>query len=161
MEIEPFGIIDIDNLEEHYKGLLQVHDDNIEVDLNFELESIGISNLQLVQIFILSIETYADKSFEAISKDFDLIDKSKTSQLYLQHHLKKLNRDELKLIFGTTEVEKSTFLKHIKLYRIGFYPEDNKSFAIFDIQLPREYTNYIIAVTFNRNGEISHVTIES
>ncbi len=34
-------------------------------------------------------------------------------------------------------------------------------YAVFDITLPDDLTNYVIAVSFDREGQISHLTMES
>jgi hypothetical protein len=161
MYIEPFGDIDIDNLEEYYDSSLKVQGDNVEIDLNFESESIEGSDLEHINKFIPGIATFSKIAFEAISDDFDLGDNSETVRLYLQHHIEEFQDDTTKEVFGTTTIDKQTFLKHLKLYRVGLYPEDDESFAIFDIQLPRKYTNYLIAVTFDRDGELMHLSMES
>jgi len=161
MYIEPFGNIDIDNLEECYDSLLEVQGDDVEIDLNFDSESIESSYLEHIKKFLSRIEILVKKAFEAMSDDFDLGEESEAVRLYLQHHLDEFDEGTIKEVFGTTEIDKQIFFKNLKLYRVGLYPEDAESFAIFDIQLPRKYTNYLIAVTFDRDGEYSHISMES
>jgi hypothetical protein len=161
MYVEPFGNIDIGNLEECYDSLLEVQGDNVEIDLNFDSESIEGSDLEHIKKFLSDIEIFAEKAFKAISDDFDLGDESETVKFYLHHHLKEFQTDTIKEVFGTTDIDKQVFFRNLKLYRVGLYPEDDESFAIFDIQLPRKYTNYLIAVTFDRDGEFVHIAMES
>lgn len=132
MEIKSFGEIDINELEEYYESSIQIQGDTVEVDLNFEMNSIDYGK---------------DKN-------------SKTNQ-YLQHHLVSLGKERTVRVFGTKDITKKVFLDHLNLCRIGLYPEDDESYAIFDIQLPKNYTNYLLAITFDKKGNISDMSIES
>jgi len=161
MNIEPFGNIDIENLEEYYEGKLQIQDDDVEIDLNFESKSIERSDLEKIKKFISGIETFTKKAFEEISNDYDLGAESETAVFYLQHHIEAFTEDEIMSIFGTKDIDKQTFLKNLTLYRVGFYPEDDESYAVFDIQLPEEFTDYLMAVMFNGDGEFSYISMES
>nr|WP_321402032.1 DUF2004 domain-containing protein [uncultured Desulfobacter sp.] len=161
MYLEPFGNIDTDNLEECYDSLLYVHGDTIEIDLNFEAESIENTELEHVKKFLSGIEAFSEKAFKAISDDFDLGEKSEVVRLYLHHHLEEFEEDTIQEAFGATQIDKQIFLNHLKLYRVGFYPEDDGSFAIFDIQFPKKYTDYLIAVTFDRDGKLLRMSMES
>lgn len=161
MDIVPFGKVDIENLEEYYDGELQIRGNPVEVDLNFESKSIEQSVLEKIEKFLHDIEAFANKSFEEISKDFDLGEESETARFYLQHHLEEFDEDEVLEIFGTKDVDKQTFIKNLSLRRIGIYPENDESYAVFDIQLPEEYTNYLTAVTFDSDGELSYISMDS
>ncbi len=161
MDFQPFGKIDIKNLEEYYHGDIQIHGNNVEIDLNFESESIEKSELDKIKQFINDIETIANRAFKEISKDFDLDEESETAKEYLQFHLEEFTEGEIIDIFGTIDIDKQTFLKQLKLQRIGLYPEDEESYAIFDIQLPEEYTNYLMAVTYDSVGQFLYISMES
>ena len=161
MDIPPFGKIDSSELEDYYDGEISVMGNKTEVDLNFESESIDESKLIELNKYLGTIDTLSNKAFVAISEDWDLDDDSETARFYFQHHLEELDEEEIKSIFGNTEVDKSLFMKALHLVRIGFCPEDDDSYAIFDIQLPAEYTNYLMAVTFKSNGDLSYISMDS
>jgi hypothetical protein len=162
MEIRPFGKIDADNLADYYYGELLIHSDKkVEIDLNFESVSIDSSDLDKINEFINDIETYAKKAFDEISKDYDLGEESESARLYLQHHFEEFTEEEIIEVFGTKDIDKQTFLNSLMLRRVGLYPEDDESYAIFDIQFPEEHTNYVMAVNFNSDGHFSFIDLES
>ena len=99
MNIKPFGDIDKDNLEEYYDAEITVANSLIELDLNFESESVDESILESVSSFINNIENMATKSFNAIAEDYDLGDESETARFYLQQHLNEFSEKEIKTIF--------------------------------------------------------------
>lgn len=162
MDIRIFGTIDTQNPDEYYEDSIVLFDKEVEIDLNIlEEEEVDEARFNLVNDFLKSIESYAQKAFDAISADYDLGEESETARFYLTHHLEEFSEDEQKEVFGSTDVDKATYMQALRLYRIGLYPEDDESFAIFDIQLPRDYTNYLMAVTFDDAGELSYISMDS
>jgi hypothetical protein len=161
MHIQPFGNIDPKNLEESYDGELTVAGEAVEIDVNFESESTEESVLTRIRDFVNGIDAKAKEALQAISDDFDLGDESETARFYLEHHLSELSSEEKDALLGGSEVDKQKFLDCLVLKRIGVYPEDEESYAVFDIQFPEEYTNYLMAVTFDEDGKISCISMDS
>lgn len=161
MNIKPFGEFDPQNLEEYYDGEIVINGNAIEVDVNFESESVDIDTLNNVSKYIDTIDAQIKMAFESLSEDYDLGEESETALFYLQHHKEELSNDELIKIFGTTEITKDTFFKNVAVSRVGIYPEDKESYSVIDIKLPDEYTNYIMAVTFGADGELSYISMDS
>ena len=161
MKIKPFGEIDPQNIEEYYDGEIVINGNAIEVDVNFESESVDIDTLNNVSKYTDTIDTQIKKAFESLSADYDLGEESETALFYLQHHKDELSNDELIKIFGTTEITKDIFFKSVAVSRVGIYPEDEESYSVIDIKLPDEYTNYIMAVTFGADGELSYISMDS
>ena len=161
MEIVPFGKLDNSNLDEYYEGSIQIFGETVEIDLNFESESINNSMQTSISDLITNIEIMAKKAFEAISSDYDLDDDSETARFYLQHHLDQFNAEDTSKIFGSSDIDKNAYMSSLKLLRIGLYPEDEEENLIFDIQFPEEYTNYLMAVTFDNAGELSCISMDS
>ena len=161
MEIEIFGKIDPNNPEEYYEGTVTLDGNSVEIDLNFESEEIEEEVMASVSDFLKSLDKFAKKAFDEISKDYDLGEESETARFYLQHHIDESSEDELKDVFGTLDIDKETYFKALSLQRIGLYPEDDESFAVFDIQLPEDFTNYLMAVTFDDSGELSYISMDS
>jgi len=159
--ILPFGDIDKENVEVYYGSEMLINGLLTDVDLNFESASVDASVLQSVSDFISKIDLIALKASNAITDDYDLGEDSDTARFYLKHHTDILSEEELVDLFGTTKITKELFLNALTLYRVGFYPEDDDSFAIFDIQFSREVTDYLMAVTFDVNGKLSYISMES
>jgi len=161
MELKPFGNIDVNNLEDYYSSEVKVGDKNIEVDLNFENESIKEKDLINIPPFIENIEEHLTNAMKSISEDYDLGDDSETVQDYLSHHQEILDDEELQELFGTKTISKELFLSKLETHRIGFYPEDDESFVIIDIQFPQEITDYILAVTLDSEFNLSYISMDS
>jgi len=161
MKIEPFGEIDLNSLGEYYEGEVSVDGRTVEVDLNFESETIGKEVLRSVESIMSNVKKYLDLSFAAISADFDLEKDSETAVKYLEHHKEILESDELVKVFGTTEISKEIFLNSLSAHRVGLYPEDEESFIVVDVGISREITDYLMAVTFNVEGKLSFISMES
>ncbi len=161
MEILPFGKIDPKNIEEYYDGTVNIDGKDVEVDLNFESESIDNNLLKDVGRVISNIDSFANKAWSAISDDWDLDSESETVRFYLQHHLDEFNEEEVVKLFGTSAVDKSVFFNALSLVRIGLYPEDNEMFSVFDIQLSQELTDYLMSVSIGSDGQITGISFES
>lgn len=160
MNLEPFGEIDVNDLEEFYEGTISFKGNEVDVDLNFlESESIGESVLDGVKRFLGDINTFIDQSFVKISEDFGVPDGP--TQFYLNHHLEEFSSDEVMEVFGAHEVSKDVFMSSLHIERIGFYPEESEAFAVFDIQLSAEHTDYLLSVSFDKSGGFSGISFES
>ena len=161
MKVFPFDDLDLECLDEYYESEIEVPGSIVPIDLNFESSSVDVSVIESLKGLIARIDELAKDAFLSISEDFDLGDESETARFYLEHHLDELNKDEKLSIFGTENVGRDEFLSALKLYRIGFYPEDEEAFAVFDVQLPKDLTDYLMAVTFDVDGNLSYITMES
>lgn len=161
MKIKPFGRIDPENVDECYDGEIKIDGAAVEIDANFESDSVDRSVLEELRDFLEDIESLVDDAFQAISDDFDLGRESETARDYLEHHLQQLTDKEKESLFGDSEVNRDVFLDCLVLRRVGLYPEDEESYVVFDIQFPEEYTNYLIAVTFDSNGDLLGTSMDS
>lgn len=161
MDIPPFGEIDADALEEYYETALKIKGKKVELDLNFESESVDEEVLASVESFIHELSVYAKRAWLALEEDWDLDAESDTTRFYLQHHLDDMDEAEALALFGTKDVSKQVFFDALSLVRIGLYPEDEDAFAVFDIQFSREITDYLLTVRFSVDGEVSDVSFES
>lgn len=161
MKISPFGNIDSEDIEEYYVGSVNINSQDIEIDLNFESESVGDDLLKSVASVISKISDLANKAWSAISEDWDLDSESETARFYLQHHLDEFSEGEIINLFGTTSVDKSAFLKALSLVRIGLYPEDDEMFSVFDIQLNPDLTDYLMSVSIDSDGQVTGISFES
>lgn len=161
MDIPPFGEINPSELDEYYDGEISINGTIINIDANFESEDIEESTLNHISSYLNNIQNETKKAFNEISNDWDLGEESETARFYLEHHINELKTEEIMSIFGKTDIDKETFLNSLQIIRIGLYPEDEESFAVFDIQFPEEYTNYLMAVTFNNEGKLSYISMDS
>ena len=161
MEIQPFGQIDPQNLGEYYEATIQIGEIALELDLNFEVQSVDESMLIGIQAYIESIAKLIQAAMNAISHDYDLGEKSVAARLYLEHHVEVFTEEETLAIFGTTNISKDAYLQSLTVSRIGVYPEHSESYAVIDVMFPNTYTDYLISVTFDDNQNISSISMES
>ncbi len=161
MEILPFGNLDSNNVENYYSGSVHVNKNEIEIDLNFEEEQVDENILISVKETISKIYEFSNKAWSAISDDWDLDGDSETARFYLQHHLDEFSDEEIKKIFGTSKIDKQSFINSLTLTRIGLYPESEDMFIIFDIQFSPDLTNYLMSVAFDGDGEFVEISMES
>ena len=161
LEILPFGKVDSKNVEEYYDGSVKVDGKDVDVDLNFESESVDHDLVKNVGSVISNILEFAHQAWSAISDDWELGAESETARFYLQHHLDELSEEEVVKLFGTSSVDKSVFFKALSLVRIGLYPEDDEMFTVFDIQLSQELTDYLMSVSIGSDGQVTGISFES
>lgn len=161
MKLSIFGEIDPNNVEEYYDGNVKIDGKDVEIDLNFDSESVNEDLLTDVEIFIAKISELAQKAWTAIAEDWDLDSESETARFYLQHHLDEFSQEELVKLFSTSNVEKSVFFRALSLVRVGLYPEDDEIFSIFDIQFSQELTDYLMSVSIDSNGKVTGLSFES
>jgi hypothetical protein len=85
-------------------------------------------------------------------------------RLYIDHHLSQLPAQVLQSLFATTRASEITpvlFLARMVLQRVGLYPGDEARTAVFDYTLDEDATNYLVAVSFGADGEITAIGMES
>ena len=161
MELKYFGKIDPSNLEGYYDCQVTIGDMELELDLNFEEGSTTEETLLKVSNFLEGIKGKAQDSISIISKDYEQGEESEAAKDFLDHHLDILEAKELISLFGTEKVTKDLFISKLVVKRIGFYPEDEESFAIVDVSLKGDVTNYLLAVNFDNNFEFSYISMDS
>ena len=161
MELKYFGNIEPNNLEEYYDHQAVVAGNEIELDLNFEEEEIKLSSLEKVNDVLKSLDVLLSDAKESISKDYDLGKESETARDFLAHHMDVLDSEEIQSLFGTNDVTKELFMSKLIATRVGLYPEDEESFAIVDVTFEGEITNYLMAVTYDENNELSYISMDS
>ncbi|WP_372364993.1 DUF2004 domain-containing protein [Candidatus Uabimicrobium sp. HlEnr_7] len=161
MEIPLFGQINSLEPKIYYEEKISISGNIVEIDLNFESNKIEDSLLVELSNYLKKLDTEVKKAFKAISEDWDLDEESETARFYLEHHLDVFSQNEIDKIFGTKEIDKTLFLNTLVLTRIGIYPENSESYAIFDIQFSKNFTDYLMAVTFNNLGELSEISMDS
>ncbi len=156
-----FENIDLDSIEDYYSVDIEFQGYTIQLDLNFEKDSSDKSSIDLVNGFIENLADYSTKAHNAIINDFKT---DETVREYIEHHLEDIDIDELDILLIDTDKTLSTeeqLMSKFRLERVGFYPEDENDFAIFDYTIGRHVTNYLIVIKFDSNGSIVDLTMES
>ncbi len=158
-----FGIIDAASLEEYYDAAVDFNGMEIQVDLNFENNTIDIKILETVKQFLENLRIHDLNNKKSIQKDFD--DKEgDTVRAYLEHHTEELATDDLYQLIGAgarTAAQAKLLLKKLHLVRLGLYPGSEEQFAIFDYSIGTELTNYLVVLDTDENGNLEYMTMES
>jgi hypothetical protein len=156
-----FEGLDLKSLEEFYDAKIQFNGNEIDLDLNFELDSIDAKRLDIVKDFIENLSKFNSIAVKAIKDDFISND---TVKDYIKHHLEELDEEDLSSIIDKSDkaisAEDQMLLK-LHLKRIGFYPENEQLFAMFDYTIGEELTDYVIVVNFTEEGEMDYLTMEN
>jgi aspartyl/asparaginyl-tRNA synthetase len=158
-----FGNLPTENLEEYYDVDIELNGNEIQVDLNFENQTVDTLILDKVKNFIEKLEKFDKLNKTYILDDYNDED-GDTVKFYLEHHLEELDKEELtKLVnFDDTITEpEQQLLSKLKLVRVGLYPDNEDNFAIFDYSIGKDITNYLVVINTDENGQLDYMTVES
>ncbi|MBE5319923.1 DUF2004 domain-containing protein [Pedobacter sp. MR2016-19] len=158
-----FGNLQTENLEEYYDVDIELNGNEIQVDLNFEHQTVDTLILDKVKNFIEKLEKFDKLNKTYILNDYNDED-GDTVKFYLEHHLEELDKEELtKLVnFDDTITEpEQQLLSKLKLVRVGLYPDNEDNFAIFDYSIGKDITNYLVVINTDENGQLDYMTMES
>ena len=162
INLHPFGDINTDDLaDDFYESELVVSGRPISIDLSFDEKSINKNTLKNVEKLVNGVSELQDIAFSYMLEDYKKGDESDAVELYVEHHLEELDKSEIEKVFGSKNVDINLFLSKLVLTRIGIYADRDDGFAIFDFTLPGNITDYLIVVTFDQNGIISDISMES
>ncbi len=160
-ELPLFGEIRL-NPTKDYETTTDLNNQKVKLDLNFdsdEIKDAGI--LSGVNRILENLDEFDKKAKIEITSDFY---KNGTVLEYIEHHLSELNETQIADLLKSSDktlTEKQNLLAKLKLHRIGFYPENKNGFAIFDYTIGKEFTDYLIVVEINENGQIVDIRTES
>ena len=158
-----FGEIDPKNLEEYSDVDIDFDGQELQIDLNFENNSIDIQRLDVVKKFIENISAFDKKNRKYIEEDYADQD-CDTVRTYLEHHLEEIGKDELSELVDFDNKETDSFtqlMNSLKLVRVGLYPDNEGQFAIFDYSIGRDLTQYLVVINTDENGNLDYMTMES
>jgi hypothetical protein len=163
LEIPDFTQVDIGKLQHYYDWTLDYGERKLNVDLNYEIDSITQSDFKQVIEFVKEIPKYDIQNREYIQSDFEQ-NVSITSE-YLNYYLEELAESELGAIIDLNNRKKSRdslLLEQLKLIRVGIYPQASY-FATFDysIDMNGKPCNQLLVVNINHNGTLDYITWES
>lgn len=157
------GKLSTENLENYYNIEFDFNGNEIQIDLNFENNTIELSKLEKVKNFINNIEEFDNLNKTYILNDYN-DEEGDTVKFYLQNHLEEIGKDELSSLinFDNTSIEpEQQLMTKLKLVRVGLYPHDEENFAVFDYSIGEDITNYLLVIFTNENGELNYLTMES
>ncbi len=161
--IPHFGPLDPTSLDEYYDTELEYNGIQLQIDLNFESNSLDAQRLETVKAFIDNIRIHDLNNKKYIDNDYNDKD-GETVRFYLEHHLEELGENELATLIDqnskSTEHQKQLKNK-LHLVRVGIYPEGEDQFATFDYSIGVDITNDLIVIDTDENGNLVYITVES
>jgi hypothetical protein len=136
---------------------------DVPVDINVDGDAFNKELLEVVKGFIADAARFDEIARDALKAEF--VEKQEgTVGTYLSHHAEELSDKELLGIFGVTDPDDLTIdhlLDALQLQRIGLYPESEDHVAVFDYTIDAEATDYLLAVEFDRDGELFGISMDS
>lgn len=156
-----FNELDSDNLTDYYEVDVDIEQNKVQLDVNFEEKTINPDKLLILKSYLDSPQAIINIAKEAIINNFA---NGEDVKEFLTFHIDELNQNDLgnllKQADKTLSLEEQ-ILSVLKLRRIGFYPYDNDEFAILDFVLDEEISQYILVVKLNNNKTVDNITMES
>jgi len=161
MAITFFDNIDPYKLENYYSRDIAIGDKEIQIDLNFEQESLTREEVSTLNAALDSIEILLGQSWKWIMDDYK--NGSDVAE-YITIHLEDFfAEDPEELLKGTDPALDNTkrFFQILEINRIGVYPSSPDSYIVLDYMVDEELSNYILVVVVNDKLKLEYITIES
>lgn len=161
MKLKYFNEIDLQNLTDYYEVDIDFNGNSVQLDINFQETKINESNLDYLKSILDDLDGILLQINDFIKKDYKSGEDVKE---FLAFHMEELDNDELESLLSDSDKSTSReeqLLSIIKLKRIGFYPEDNDEYVIFDFVTDEEVSQYLLVVKVNNKGQLDHITMES
>jgi Protein of unknown function (DUF2004) len=156
-----FGEIDMEHLNDIYETTINFNNRVVVADIIFDEDSVTENKMAAIHIFLNDIEKFHEMAINAIKND---VETDGAVSSYINHHIETLDENELSKIINqgnVTDSKETKLLAAFYLKRIGFYPDDESQFAVFDYTIGTHVTNYLIAVNFAKGGKIVNLAMES
>ncbi|WP_175635209.1 DUF2004 domain-containing protein [Pedobacter ghigonis] len=160
MKLRYFEELKPDALEDYYSTNIEFGGRQIQLDINFESNTIDENRLLTVNNILAELPDFVEKLNHFIQEDF----KTGTDvQEYLDFHLDELD-EELDSLLSTTDQKLNKpeqLLSVVSLRRIGFYPDEDDNFTVADFGLDSEISQYVLVVNTTGDQELNYITMES
>ncbi|PWV56384.1 DUF2004 domain-containing protein [Chitinophaga sp. S165] len=156
-ELPYFGMLDSDAVDNYYEAEASIAGNPVQVDLNFENESVSADVLNNVKQFLLAVEQHLPKCKEYILNEYK---NGEIVQEYIQYHKDDMSEgvlcDELGIKGGDIDQQLVAKLQPV---RIGIYPE-SENYITFGYSFSNELTPSVLEITANKNIELQNMYME-
>lgn len=161
--IAPFGNINLANPDAYYDAEMSLNGRMVQLDLNFEEENIPAERLEAVTRMIGQLAEQDKRNRQYMAKDYADED-ADSVRLYIETHLEETDPGDLSALIDLDHPEhtpEEQMLEKLYLLRVGFYPDRDDMFAVFDYTLDEDLSNYLIVLNIKENGDLDYITMES
>jgi hypothetical protein len=162
IELKYFGKVDLNNTEEYIDVLTNINGNEVSIDLNIIEEKITKKSILPTISFLENLPEIEKTAHKQVLSNFK---NGSIVKDYIEHHIGEFNDEELKSLgiesTDSSESKKEKFLNKIHLKRIGIYPEEWDSLAIFDYTINDDLTQYLIVLKFDSDGKFVDIYTES
>ena len=161
MTIKYFEEININNLESYYSKKIEINSNLIDVDLNFESESLDEHQIKKLNLCLEDLQNIIAKFWQWILNDYK---NGEDVNEYISFHLDDFFEDDPEEILKGTDSNldnKDRFLQTLRVNRIGIYPSSPENYLIIDWMTNPDLSNYILVINVNNNFELEYITVES
>jgi len=162
IELKYFGEIDLNKTEEYIDVDTNINGNAVSIDLNIIEEKISKKTIQPTISFLENLPKIEKIAHKQVLSDFK---NGSIVKDYIEHHIGEFNDEELKSLgiksTDSSESKKEKILNKIHLKRIGIYPKEWDSLAIFDYTINDDLTQYLIVLKFDSDGKFVDIYTES
>jgi hypothetical protein len=142
---------------------LELGGQRIQVDVSLEA-GLDVVALEHAAGLMANFARLEEEARKAMREDLASGDDEAVMVLYRAHHLAELEDAVTRDFFDRSAVapaEDDTFLRALKLARVGIYPKSPEEMIVCDYTIGVEVTNYLVAVAFDSSGSVSAMSLES
>ncbi len=155
------GIIDSDALDSLYDATADFNGKKINIDVNFEHAVSAADKIESVKHFIDNIRIHDINNRKKI--EFDFFEEDTVAE-YIAYHLEELSTADIDELIGKNtkkDQQAELLFKKLRLIRVGIYPDSKEQFAIFDYSFGEEFSDQLIVIDTDINGNFIHLNWES
>ncbi|KUJ60333.1 hypothetical protein AR687_18705 [Flavobacteriaceae bacterium CRH] len=162
-----FEEINSQELQEYYVAKIDLNERKISIDLNFEKNTIGQSEIETIKSFLEKINRFDEQNKSYINDDFT--EENSETKGYIDFYFDELEQDEISNIIDIHDVstpKEILLLNKLQLNRIGLYPDGKYNtdyYAVFDysIDINGEPCDQLLVVKTDKSGNLDHIAWES
>jgi hypothetical protein len=136
---------------------------DVMLDLTVEGSELTAAELEDVLKKAADLRGLDKRARKAIASDAEG-DEEAAAALYVSLHRDELSDEQLQQLFGTTDrkaVTPDALLSKLHVVRVGLYPENEDGQILLDYSLGEDVTNYLLCVSFDAEGDVAAVDLES
>lgn len=161
MAIKYFEELDSNKLEEYYSKEIELDSRKVEIDLNFESNSLSDEQAEKLNACLMELPSIITNSWQWIMNDYK---NGEEVSEYISFHLDDFFEDDPEEILKGTDStldNNDRFLQTLRVNRIGIYPDSVENYLIIDWMTDPELSNYILVVNCNDDFDLEYITVES